>query len=113
MGAARQRWSILRKDCIGKRIDRAEVVTELFSQMTTSCMRLSTEHVRGFVEICGFDGSSAEWDKEYETLCSMFGWTATDGLDAEQFEQLLNDERSSGNCTDEEVTALFAFIDLL
>lgn len=58
--------------------------------------------LRRFAAKFGFDGSDAEWEQEYEMLCTELGCQAVEGLTLRAFSRMLDDE-SGCYLSDEEL----------
>ncbi|CAE7250390.1 unnamed protein product [Symbiodinium natans] len=61
--------------------------------------RLGGRELLRFAKHLGFDGDSAEWDKEYAYMVKRYGWSQK-GCDLPQFTRLLADEAGLCYCDD-------------
>lgn len=68
---------------------------------------LSRAEMRSFVEHVGFEGSDAEWSKEYRLLCSDHRLDPARGMTLGAFVRVLDDKSEMGlHCSDDELCLL-------
>lgn len=90
---------------------RAAVVRALFRALAASgasgAPRASEAPMGRFATLNGFDGSGAEWEKEYTSLCREWSINPADGFCEATFSKLVDDKSEKGcYCSDQELLAI-------
>jgi len=69
---------------------------------------LTSDKLRAFAGLTGFEGDEAEWDQEYTKLCKEQAVDLFAGVDLEAFSKIVNDQSDEGGCycTDEELETM-------
>jgi len=88
---------------------REQLLGKLFDALCPQDMpaRLGASQLQRFAELCGFKGSTDDWMEEYQAICSVYRWDVRAGANFAQFAAFVDDEESSGFCTDKELLGLF------
>eukprot|EP00931_Biecheleriopsis_adriatica_P068625 TRINITY_DN42557_c0_g1_i1.p1 TRINITY_DN42557_c0_g1~~TRINITY_DN42557_c0_g1_i1.p1 ORF type:complete len:1363 (-),score=285.37 TRINITY_DN42557_c0_g1_i1:47-4135(-) len=69
--------------------------------------RLGLQELRPFAEFTGWEGSDAEWEEEFRSLCAYLGSDPACGLGLDAFNALVDDVSEQGcQCSDEELCQL-------
>lgn len=70
---------------------------------------LDLEEMHHFARCTGFSGHADEWKEEYNRLFDGLSCTASEGVDARSFANLVNDESAAGcYCTDEDLVTMIS-----
>lgn len=94
-----------------KEARRLAWIHDLFKLLDTrGTGRLDEAGLKHYAELCGFEGSAADWNEEYRSQCSKNKWDPAVGVDAAQFAQLVNDAAGEGYCTDTELSSLVVYV---
>jgi len=74
--------------------------------------RLSSEEMRSFAVLTGFQGSDAQWEREFAELCADGGRRIAAGVSAPLFAQLVDDPSDGGLfCADDELRQLLGTLE--
>jgi len=91
---------------------RTELIARLFELVDTRQEgRLKLQGLRAYAALCGFSDTEEQWAREYDALCTLYGWNAEQGADVENFAQLIDDEEGAAYCTDEELISVLDEVD--
>jgi len=86
------------------RASRKALVETIFYGLDTSGAGvLGSKAMYKYACICGYDCGKRQWDIEYTSLCRERDICRHNGIDLEQFTQLMEDRRFEGYCTDDEL----------
>merc|ERR1719296_37479 len=91
---------------------RMELIEKLFGILDTKKEgRLTLRCLRAYAALCGFNDTEEQWAREYDALCTLYGWNAEEGADVQNFAQLIDDEEGAAYCTDEELVSVLDEVD--
>lgn len=83
-----------------------EVLFQELRRKSPSEGRLRERGLGFYAGMCGFQGSTAAWAKEYRALCLRRGFDSQLGLGAAEFQSLVDDTGGPGFSTGEELLAM-------
>jgi len=93
-------------------VSRAAIIRTVFHLCDADGNKLLNEHeMRTFATCAGFDGSEADWAKEYRFVCSRSSTDPTKGLNPAKFIQVINNG-NAGSYTDSELKSILEKLEL-
>lgn len=93
-------------------VNRTELIQKLFDLLDTERKkRLDVKGLRTYAALCGFSDSEEQWAREYDALCTLYGWDSEKGATVTDFAQLIDDEEGAAFCTDDELISVLEEID--
>ncbi|CAK0817309.1 unnamed protein product [Prorocentrum cordatum] len=87
---------------------RAEAARRAFRALDVDCKGyLTSDELKTFAGMSGFDGTDADWQVEFGTLCRQWRRSPAEGIDQPFFCAIVDDASERGvYCTDEELAGI-------